>query len=529
MNRHRSIPIVLASATRRLSAAALFAGVVLLSGCPRQDAVPAPERVAAAEASAAAASPAPIGGIADRGVSSRPGDGRTGRAVVAAEPPALCSSVKQYGITFGFDRAYPCGQFANGDFWVAPAGDSQGRVRIMSISPGFGSGRNGFEVNPSSVSRHGFDRTAYGYDARLVPALPYSAAPNQSIVKAISRSGDEKTSLETAAVLTVLAAPPADNGRGLFRPPYFGSKKPLIPVARLRMDRLPAYAPLPMMPALSAVSDRFRRVQLDHQLGWSADQIHPKQNMPDYGAQIAIDTASAALRLMVRDDDAQRRQLAMFLAQYALDLKAAMEGGLHFYADGGHRHGRKLVLTLGSLLLDDAAMAARVRDFQQDTYQEDGQLSIGAGSGKVLFGSPCTVEEYWENQNNGTSTRDCRDPYGYIDGGQEPAGYYQFCCTAKGYKAAALALRLMPSLRCVWTDTRILLYADRWVNHGAWTQPDPYQPRGSGALDSNPSDGTGRWPALHGAGRDDGYYGDDFADAMWAAYRGQAGDTVQCQ
>lgn len=528
MNRHRSQPIVLASARRRLSAAALFAGVLLLSGCPRPDAAPAPEAEAsAALETAAGATSVSFGAAASAAAASAPADSRV--AVVAAEPPALCSSVKQYGITFAFDRAYPCGQFANGDYWVAPAGDSQGRVRIMSIAPGFSSGRNGFEVNPTSVSRHGFDRTAYGYDARLVPVLPYSAAPNQSIVKAISRSGDEKTSLETAAVLTVLAAPPADNGRGLFRPPYFGTKKPLIPVARLRMDRLPAYAPLLSMPALSTVTQRFRRVQLDHQIGWSADQIHPKQNMPDYGAQIAIDTASAALRLMVRDDDAQRRQLAMHFAQYALDLDAAMAGGLHFYADGGHRHGRKLVLTLGSLLLDDAAMAARVRDFQNDTYQEDGQLSIGAGSGQVLFGSPCTIDEYWENQNTGASTRDCRDPYGYIDGGQEPAGYYQFCCTAKGYKAAALALRLMPSLRCVWTDTRILLYADRWVNHGAWTQPDPYQPRGSGALDSNPSDGIGRWPALHGAGRDDGYYGDDFADAMWAAYRAQASDTVQCQ
>jgi len=187
-----------------------------------------------------------------------------------------------------------------------------------------------------------------------------------------------------------------------------------------------------------------------------------------------------------------------------------------------------LVLALSALLLDEPAMAARVRDFQQGTYQEDGHLYVGAGSGMVLFGQLCSAADYWENQITGNNSRDCRDPYGYIDGGQQPGAYYQYCCTAKAYKATALALRLLPALRCIWTDDRILRYADRWVEHGTWTQPDPYQPGGNGALDSNPTDGTGRWPDAHGAARDDGYYANAFADAMWAAYRAQASDTYSC-
>lgn len=453
-----------------------------------------------------------------------------GLLVVSASATAatLCSQVQQYGVTFNLDREYPCGRFANGDYWITPTDSSQGRVKVLSITPAFASGRNGFEVNPSSVERHGFDKRAGGYNAARVPALPYAAAANESIVKAVSLAAGDKTYLDTAVVLTVLATAPPDGGRETFRPPYFGRNKPLYATSRLRMDRLPALPALSNMPTLRSLSDRYARVQLDHQLYWSADQIHPKQNMPDYGAAIAMDNAVAALRLMISGDALERRQLAINLVQYGIDLDAAMQGGLHFNADGGHRHGRKLVLALSALLLDEPAMAARVRDFQQGTYQEDDQLQIGAGAGIVLFGGPCSAEDYWENQNTGGGSRDCRDPYGYIDGGQQPGDYYQYCCTAKAYKATALALRLMPALRCVWTDQRILLYADRWVEHGVWSQPDPYQPRGSGALDSNPADGTGRWPALHGTGRDSGLYSNDFADAMWTAYRRQAVDGYSC-
>ena len=517
-----------------------MSAVLALAGCPLsvappedpaelQDSSPVP-------ASSHVASPAAA--IDLNPTTRRAADGRrsgaTGIAPVPATRVSSCTQVQQYGVTFTLDRAYPCGQFANGDYWVAPVEGSLGKVTVLSITPAHahdpesGASRNGLEVNPSSVVRHGFDSGADGFDASLVRALPYAAAPNQSLVKAVSLSGHDKTALDTAVVLTVLAAAPADGGRGLFRPPYFGANKPLYPTSALRMDRLPALPGLPDMPTLGALSQRYARVQLDHQRYWSADQIHPLQNMPDYGAVIAMDNAVATLRLMVEGDPVERRQLAIHLVQYGIDLHAAMQGGLHFNADGGHRHGRKLVLALSALLLDDPAMAAGVRDFQRETFQEDGQLHVGAGAGMVLFGSPCSAQDYWDNQITGGNSRDCRDPYGYIDGGQQPGGYYQYCCTAKAFKATALALRLMPALRCIWTDDKILRYADRWVAHGAWTQPDPYQPRGNGALDSHPADGTGRWPGAHGAARDDGHYANEFADAMWATYRPLANDLHGC-
>lgn len=450
-------------------------------------------------------------------------------AAFAPQPPATagCAQVTRHSVTFAFDKAYPCGTFANGDYWVTPT-QTDGSVTITSITPAYAGGANGFEVNPASVTYQGFDGTAADFDPGLVPALPYAARAGQSVVKAISLAGDDKTCLDTAVVLTVLGAVPPDSGASVFRPPYFGVDKPLYSTTGLRMDRLPKLAAIPGMPTLADLNRRFERLQLDHQLWWSGNRIHPKQNMPNYGASIATDTAVAALRLMIDDDAAARRMLAIRYAQYGIDLAAARRGGLHFNADGGHRLGRKLVLTLTSLLLDDAGIAALVRDAPHGMYQEDGQLYYSATAGKVLFGKQCTESDYWYNQNTSNGSRDCRDPYGYIDGGEQPGLGYQFCCTAKPYKATALVLRLMPNLRCVWTGTDLIAYADRWVAFGTWAQPDPYAPHGNGTLDTDAANGTGRWPELHGTNADGGYYGEPFADAMWAAYRAGATGEPNC-
>lgn len=456
---------------------------------------------------------------------------------VASPPPAAsttCTQVSQFSVTFVFDKAYPCGTFANGDYWVTPA-EIGGTVTITSLTPAFTGARNGWEVNPSSVIKQGFDEKAADFDATLVPALPYAARAGQSLVKTISyRDADdstdaERTFVDTAVVLTVLGAVPVDNGASVFRPPYFGIDKPMQSVKSLHLEKLPRLAPVAHTPTLEAITDRFRKLQLDHQMFWSGHMIHPVKSMPFYGADIAMDNTVAALRFMLDDTSQAKQQAVINYVQYGIDLAAAQRGGLHFEADGGHRHGRKLVLSLTALLLNDASIAALVHDAPYNTYQDDGQLYYSATAGTVLFGQPCASGEYWYNQRTSQGTRTCRDPYGYIDGGEEPGGAYQFCCTARAYKAIALALRLIPQLQCTWNSTDILVYADRWVGHGAWSQPDPYAPNGDGALDTNPADGVGRWPQQHGAGKNGGYYDNPFADAMWDAHRAGAPAAPNCQ
>ncbi|HMJ04370.1 MAG TPA: hypothetical protein VK506_15625, partial [Conexibacter sp.] len=226
------------------------------------------------------------------------------------------------------------------------------------------------------------------------------------------------------------------------------------------------------------------------------------------------------------DPAESKRQAAIAYVQYGIDLAAARAGGTQFAADGGWRQGRKLVLTLSAELLDDDAMRALVRDAPYNTYAEDGQLYRSPVHGRVLWGAPCDAARYWHAQRQ-ASTGDCRDPYGYIDGGTpgllDGEAGYQFCCTTGNFVQTAVALHVMPQLQCTWSNDDLLEYADRWMTFGAWTREDPYAPLGDGALDTDPSDGIGRHPARHGTGRGSSWAGTGFGAAMWDAYRPGAG------
>ena len=79
--------------------------------------------------------------------------------------------LSKHGITWTFTENVEYGQFANGDYWVL------GPVTISSISPDFDGLSNGWQVNPSVSSSHGFDAGCKNdnFDASLVPNLPYTA------------------------------------------------------------------------------------------------------------------------------------------------------------------------------------------------------------------------------------------------------------------------------------------------------------------------------------------------------------------
>jgi len=209
-------------------------------------------------------------------------------------------------------------------------------------------------------------------------------------------------------------------------------------------------------------------------------------------------------------------------------------------------------------------MQQAVRDAGPDDFGENGGIYVSS-SNVVLFGQMDSGEEpYWRNLVFDTGSRTISDPYQLIDGGHQPGESYQLCCTAQPWKAAATAALLMPELRELWSHEPFFDYVVRWVGHGAWTQPDTcapatgtcaggdnpgaactfasapvvctgegaacdgstrwdsdygvvYGPNGSGAClpDTDASDGTGRFPQLHGSNADQGHYGSAFASALW--------------
>lgn len=448
-------------------------------------------------------------------------------------------SLSIYDVTFYFDSTYPVGQFANCDFWV------RGPVTIVDISPAAANGQNGWEVNPEDTQKQAFDNRAYSYDASLLPSLPLSISVDNgkpvSVVKTISRLPGEanpRPSLDLSVVLTVLPQIPPDAGLKSFRPAYFGStNKELYPVTALKLNLLPKVLPAGSPPALSDIANNFRHTWLDHQSGWVGRYLHPAQAMPDYGSDIMLRSGEAMLRLMLNDSLNQKLPALINYIQWGIDLNAMLAGGAHWRANGGHSHGRKGALVFAAELLDNDQMRSNIQSAIEDNkFHEDDSITRNVYGIPVWGQSGCSEYAYWlkvaSDQNSGSRT--CRDPYGLIDGGLYPGSSYQICCNSKTWVPTALALELLPELRQRWNSDEWLEYVERWVHFGAYSQPDhcaPYDgdmnnygitfgPDGNGGciLDTDPGDGTGRFPNLHGESANQGGYSSSWGDAMYAAY-----------
>ena len=449
------------------------------------------------------------------------------------------SIITQYGVTWTFDRAYDCGQFVNGDYWVV------GPVTITSITPAYNGNYNGWEINPLNTSSQGFDSRIYDFNASLVPVLPCTVNPGSSVVK--SRSDTAATNgndgyLITAAVLTVVSSIPQNDGENYFRPPYFGNEKPYYSISSIQTDLLPSIPPVGThVPTLDYVKENFQRVWLDHKSGWTGRAMHPQENLPAYGGSIALLTGDAALALMVSQEGDKMPALINFL-QAGIDLFHIMKNGGEWGADGGHNNGRKLPIILAAVLLNNQEMKDSILNAIYGTFQEDGHLYYSPiannGKGMVLFGSSNSEGGYWNNQVTDNGSRTSRDPYGFIDGGPVPGTSYQAGINSMIWKGPVLAMQFMPLIRTIWNNDCFLEYTDRWVQFGAWAQPDPvappdmtdtdlsdygrtYGPNGQGGYiaDTNPADGIGRHPEAHGTNADTGIYESGFVNEMWQTYR----------
>jgi hypothetical protein len=479
----------------------------------------------------------------------------------------MASEITQYGITWTFGTQHCYGTFANGDYWVL------GPVTIMSISPDFDGEHHGWEVNPDHSVEQGFDARVADFVPDRVPSLPHQALPGESIVKGVSLEPLDDTEcrpcLQTAAVLTVVDEVPPAEGASSFRPPYFGPDKPFYSVDDLDLGLLPSLASVADTPTLEDTVARFQRVQLDHKENWTGRALHPVDNLPDYGSSIASRNAEGALRLMLDDDEAAKMDAAIAYVQYGIDIYHSYLGGVRWPPNGGHMEGRKLPLAMAAVLLGDQVMQQAVADSARGDFGENGGMYYSSAADVVLYGQQDNTEEsYWTNIVFDTGSRTIRDPYAYIDGGHRPGGSYQFCCLSLPWKSTAAALYLMEDLVPVWNHEDFFTYVDRWVELGAWATGDPCAPADGGAcsggdnpgaactsasepeictgqdafcdltvgweagygvtygpdgdggciLDQDPSDGTGRFPLLHGTATDDGHYGSAFAEAMWDAY-----------
>ncbi len=453
----------------------------------------------------------------------------------------MTNEISQHEVTWIFAEEHQYGQFANGDYWVL------GPVTITSITPDFDGTHHGWEVNPTPGTANGFDVRVEAFNTDLVPSLPYTTKATESIIKTVSRTPfneDLRPSLLFAAVLTVVEQVPPGNGAEVFRPPYVGTSKPYYKVEDIKRELIPALkAEVPKTPSFEAVVGWFENVQMDHILyGRGASRSRPLNNLPDYGSAIAQRTASAALRLMVEGNEEEYMKAMIAYLQCGIDYYHIVDNGGIWNRGSGEAPGHKLPIVFFVTLLGDELMKSKIHDLR---FYEDYLVYYGT-DGFALWGdwgwgsegtSQVSETAYWNNISTGGGSRTHADPYGYIDGGQIPGEYYQFCCTSLPFKGTALALLLMPELRKIWNPLALFDYVDRWVTHGTWTQPDPCAAAGNsdeygitwGPDPNNPGDcikdGVGRFPLLHGTKTNSGHYGSGFHNSMWDTYRHTAGDA----
>ncbi len=424
-----------------------------------------------------------------------------------ARVPPVAAEISQFGITWTFDDSYPYGQFANGDFWVA------GPVTIIQISPAsIISGTrtlHGSMINPSPRSGQiqGYDSAMYGdfgpyFDAALNVARPNQqdlsalnpllVPANSSLVSSISvPQAGALPQLQTAAILTVLPAPPP---AGSFRPAYSGNDKTIrFNRSQLNHALLSRLPPVSGTPDLAAVERLFERPWLDHVPNWPARFLHPLDNMPDYGREMSTQVGIGALMLHLNFSDAAKETLLVRFVQLGIDLYGvAQDGGNHNWPPaGGQTSGRKWPILFAGLLLNDAAMRG---------------IGPGNGTGAVEFsedGQTFFVTQADIERSHAPDTRGCyAEEYTQADLGlaewgishsTEPAGdnrpwcaIYRQCCTATAWAGFVLAAHIMNA-------------TDDWQHDALFDYQDRY-------MATEPHEGYRCW--------------DPFTEAMWDAYRG---------
>ena len=379
----------------------------------------------------------------------------------------LLKNVTQYGITWYFDKAYPVGQFVNGDYWVL------GPVNITSVSPGFDGTRHGTMINPNNTLQQGYDTRAYSFNDSLRTRFPVVVKGNSSVISTIGltncNSGGASECLSDAAVLTVVSSP---KSRSTFRPSYFGDTKKYYSTSQVDYSLLPSLsAGTAQVPNLK---NALIRPWLDHGPNVYGAQIHPKNNMPPYPRDSSTQVSQMAA--LVLTDIPEKKDYANRLIQLGIDLYpiAKLNAG-NWRAQGGFGSGRKFPILFAGTLLHDAPMkslpyrldAKSVNGNLGDyTFGEDGHTYYGQPTadfpeGKPLWGANCSA---YGAKSPWFVNHDCRDPKGILEPKKMTnGGTYRICCTSYSWVGSALAAEVL-NLENIWAHPAFFDYVDRWTN-----------------------------------------------------------------
>jgi len=295
--------------------------------------------------------------------------------------------IEQWGITWTFDKnistdgngdTYQYGTFVNGDYWI------MGPANIISITPTPTSSSNGSMIDPVVGNKQGYDSRISWYDVTynvgvgISTQSPLTVPAESSLISSANNSSTAY--LRTVSILTVLPANAFDSlpagvyPEQCFRPPYAGTDKSinhtendldyskLSSLSRAGITNIPTLVQTSDTPVQSSSVERmFERAWIDHLAGFNSRAMHPAENMPDYGRDMAVQIGQAAMMLNLDYSDQAKNKLLIRFIQLGIDLYGIAAGVSQipyetWGPDGGHQMGRKLPILFAGVILNDSGM-----------------------------------------------------------------------------------------------------------------------------------------------------------------------------
>ncbi len=420
-----------------------------------------------------------------------------------------------------------CGQFANGDYWIAPRG-SNSNVTVTRVS-GSGSGSISLDENPQLESMGLLGSDGYGnYSAQenILDDLPLSFNRSTSLVAAIQRNESAHGQCGTRAivgncaeayhVVTVLDEVPPNAGSTVLRPSIDETSKELLTLSDFDLSRIPAKSFLngTSSTGLERIRQKWSHSTEILSLLDSSGRYYSEGGrafranllVDDYAAGVASSWYSDLMTLMSNDNSLAEKQSAVAaMITYGKDLYFSMYDGDQRVRNWGAGAGQHLGKFPAAVLFAALAKDSRYGDNLQKTsstllgfadLRGPHELEqVNSGVNGPVWGdfpdemSTTEVGSYWAsllqsqcfdgatgscNPNIGKKTQ--RDPYGYIDGPPNKPGTSYMAVSIGAQRGLVATMFLIPEVCAIVDSPDLVKYVDRVHNHGIQTANDPCAP-----------------------------------------------------
>lgn len=401
-------------------------------------------------------------------------------AAICVSPVSGATTATKDAITWTFDANYTTGQFVTGDWYVVVP---SGNIEIAWIEATGGETLKGTMKNPVPGVDQGYSSSAYSYSSSLDvgQSLPISLTAGDRIVTVTSHveTTAEKTAVGQAAILTVVSSIQDVNA---FRPGYCDNDQVIYSADDIDYTMLANLTLTPSAPTLAEATDMVARPWIDHKVGWQGRNIHPNNNMRDYGLDIIADVGMVAAMANGDFTNAEKKPLIVGIIQLGIDNYSIVKRYPTFYAaDPGHTNGRKFPIVAAAYLLDIAEIKAallKAGDYvysgsfgvlPTDAYRfsEDEQTFYVTQDNVDITNSAA-----WDPDNRGYTQLYTSAMIGMPEWGERNAEspenssadwktYYRQCCTMRAADGQTIALYAM-GLVDAWNHPAYFAYMDRY-------------------------------------------------------------------